>query len=74
MSSTSTPNAPFGRPRRRPLPETGTVRIQVTLPADLVREVYSQADSERRHISDIHRQALTEFYDRNPPETWRHIG
>lgn len=74
MASNSTPSAPFGRPRQRPLPESGTVRIQVTLPAVLVNEVYAQAEIERRHLSDIHRQALAEYFANHPPETWRHIG
>lgn len=66
-------SAPYGRPRAA-LPETGTARIQVTLPASMVRRMYDQANAERRPLSSIAGQALTEFYDRNPPETWRHIG
>lgn len=66
-------SAPYGRPRAA-LPKTGTARIQVTLPASMVRAMYDQANAERRPLSSIAGQALTEFYARNPPETWRHIG
>ncbi|MFZ2560749.1 hypothetical protein ACTXJM_11195 [Corynebacterium variabile] len=66
-------SAPYGRPRAA-LPESGTARIQVTLPASMVRTIYDQANAERRPLSSIAGQALTEFYDRNPPESWRHIG
>ena len=63
------PSAPFGRPRKA-LPESGMVRLQVNLPAKVARMVYAQAEAERRHISAIHTQALEEFYDRHPPESW----
>jgi len=65
--------APYGRPRAE-LPDTGTARIQVTLPASMVRTMYDQASAERRPLSSIAGEALTLYYAKYPPETWRHIG
>lgn len=49
---------------------SGLVRLQVNVPAKVARMVYAHAEAERRHISSIYAQALTEFYDRHPPESW----
>ena len=66
-------SAPYGRPRAD-LPETGTARIQLTLSASMVRTMYDQANAERRALSSIAGEALTMYYAKYPPETWRHIG
>lgn len=66
-------SAPYGRPRAD-LPEAGTARIQLNLSAPMVRRMYDQANAERRALSSIAGEALTMYYAKYPPETWRHIG
>lgn len=65
--------APFGRPRRVPLPQQGVVRLQVRVPARLVRGVYAQAEVERRHLASIVTEALQEYAVAHPPESWSAI-
>jgi hypothetical protein len=65
-------STPYGRPRAT-LPESGTARIQITLPVRMVRSMYAQANAERRPLSSIAAEAFSEFYGNHPPETWRHI-
>ena len=66
--------APFGRPRRVPLPQHGAVRLQVRVPARVVRGVYAQAEVERRHLASIVTEALQEYAVAHPPESWSAIG
>ncbi|MFZ2275121.1 hypothetical protein [Corynebacterium variabile] len=65
--------APFGRPRRVPLPQQGVVRLQVQVPVQLVRGVYAQAEVERRHLASIVTEALQEYAVAHPPESWSAI-
>lgn len=65
--------APFGRPRRVPLPQQGVVRLQVQVPVQLVRGVYAQAAAERRHLASIVTEALQEYAVAHPPESWSAI-
>lgn len=65
--------APFGRPRRVPLPQHGVVRLQVQVPVQLVRGVYAQAEVERRHLASIVTEALQEYAVAHPPESWSAI-
>jgi hypothetical protein len=59
----------FGRPRRE-LPTDGLMRLQLRLPARLGRLVYAQSAVERRHLSAIVAEALGEYYQRHPEESW----
>ena len=70
MSDEST--TPYGRPRRG-LPESGTTRLQVTLPVGVAQRLYDQSNAERRPISSIVGQALTEFNQRHPAQSWGRI-
>jgi hypothetical protein len=63
------PRAPFGRPRRE-LPADGLMRLQIRVPARLGRLVYAQSAVERRHLSAIVSEALAEYYQRHPAESW----
>ena len=65
--------APFGRPRRVPLPQQGVVRLQVQVPVQLVRGMYAQAAAERRHLASIVTEALQEYAVAHPPESWSAI-
>lgn len=65
--------APFGRPRRVPLPQHGAVRLQVRVPVRVARGVYAQAAAERRHLASIVTQALEEYAVAHPPESWSAI-
>lgn len=65
--------APFGRPRRVPLPQHGAVRLQVRVPARVARGVYAQAAVERRHLASIVTEALQEYAVAHPPESWSAI-
>lgn len=66
---TGATNAPFGRPRRH-IPVDGMMRLQIRVPARLGNLVYRQAAAERRHLGAIVAEALAEYYQRHPSESW----
>lgn len=46
------------------------MRLQLRLPARLGRRVYAQSAVERRHLSAIVAEALDEYYQHHPEESW----
>jgi hypothetical protein len=46
------------------------MRLQIRVPARLGRLVYAQSAVERRHLSAIVSEALAEYYQRHPAESW----